>query len=209
MRVFLGSLLALGLLVGPAFGQDDGTQLPPTATPAPADESDSAAVPAPETPAEELDALFASLAAASNKDEAKGIEQSILRMWHRSGSATIDLLMDWVLDAIEDEDYSLALDHLDAITTLAPDFPEGWNKRATIYFLVDDLGQSLADIEHVLLLEPRHFGALSGLGRILSEIGEEKRALEVFDMVLEIHPYLDEIERAAARLRREIGGRDI
>lgn len=201
MRTILGSFFAITVLAWPAFAQDS-EQLPEAIEPPAVEQRDSAAGPAPQTPEEELDALFASLAATVNEDEAKGIEQSILRIWHRSGSATIDLLMEWAADAMEEEDYALALDYLDSVTTLAPDFAEGWNKRATALFLAGDLRGSLADCDEVVKRNPQHFGALSGYGQIYFRLKEYEKSIEYFRRALEVNPNLTELETVIRRLER-------
>ena len=92
---------------------------------------------------------------------------------------------------MEQENYPLALDVLDQVVLVKPDFAEGWNKRATVYYLLDDYAASLTDIRRTLALEPRHFGALAGLGMILEHTGHEERAIEVFRRALEINPQMD------------------
>ncbi len=141
----------------------------------------------PATRAEELDKLFTAL---KSKDEtaAKAAEDRIITLWLQSGSDTIDLLMSWGAQAIDDKDYATALDVLDRMVTLKPDYAEGWNKRATVYYLTDKYGQSLADIQRVLALEPRHFGALTGLGAIFREIGEDKKAIRAYGEALAHRP---------------------
>lgn len=206
MRSGFLSLMFAVFLAGPVLAQDGTGGSSPAAVP---DAKAEQALKAPKTPAEQLDDLFAALAKSADEREAKGIERKIVAIWHQSGSPTIDLLVRRAVTAIREKDYPLALDYLDSVVMLKPDYAEGWNKRATVYYLLDDYGQSLADIEHVLDLEPRHFGALSGLGRILEEMGDEKRALDVFEYVLKIHPHFAEIEKEVEDLKRATGGRDI
>jgi uncharacterized protein GlcG (DUF336 family) len=91
--------------------------------------------------------------------------------------------------------------HLDRITTLKPDFVEGWDKRANVYFMMEDYGRSLADLEHVLALEPRHFGALAGLGTIMHAIGQDAKALVAYKRALEIDPNLETVKNAVEQLR--------
>src|SRR6185312_9530926 len=93
--------------------------------------------------------------------------------------------------AIEEKDSDLAITLLDAIVKIRPDYVEAWNRRATIYYQKKDYGNALANIGEVLKREPRHFGALSGLGLILQDIGEEKQALEVYRRALAIDPRLE------------------
>lgn len=158
---------------------------------------------------ESLDGLFARLAASKDEPEARAAEYEILKRFHASGSDTTDLLMSWVSRAMNEENYPLALDLLDQIVVLQPDFAEGWNKRATVHYLRGDHGKSISDIEKTLALEPRHFGALSGLGIILREIGEANRALLAFEEALKLHPYLGNAKDMVKRIRDESGDRDI
>jgi tetratricopeptide (TPR) repeat protein len=160
--------------------------------------------------AQQLDALFETLKAAKDEEAANAAENSIAALWLDSGSATVDLLMEWTLAAVKEKNYPLALDYLDRILTLKPDYVEGWNTRATVYFMTEDLGRALADIERVLAIEPRHFGALSGLGTILREIGDEKRALEVYRRAIAVDPHLPNVKKAIDDLEgKGAGGREI
>jgi tetratricopeptide (TPR) repeat protein len=156
-----------------------------------------------------LDRLFAALRDAKSEDAAKEAETDIIQLWLQSGSDTVDLLMTWTLQAIEEKDYSLALDFLDRITILKPDYAEGWNKRATVYFLLDDYEKSISDIGHTLALEPRHFGALSGLGTMMRELGDEKHAIAAYKQALAIDPYLDNVKKALGELEKKAAGQGI
>jgi tetratricopeptide (TPR) repeat protein len=154
----------------------------------------------PPSRAEQLDSLFDMLKNAKDQSEAENTENLIAALWLKSGSDTVDLLMEWTQQAVKDKNYPLALDYLDRIVTLKPDYVEGWNTRATVYYMRDDYGRALADIEKTLRLEPRHFGALTGLGTILREIGEEQRALEVYRRVIALDPHLDSVQKAIKEL---------
>ena len=156
-----------------------------------------------------LDFLFGALKAAPDADTAKAIEERIWALWFVSGSDTADLLMTRVKAAVEAKELDLAIELLDAIVELKPDYVEAWNRRATIYFIKKDYGRALADIRQVLAREPRHFGALSGLGLIMQELGEDKRALEMFRRALAVHPFLDRIPDAVKQLIDKVEGRDI
>jgi tetratricopeptide (TPR) repeat protein len=160
----------------------------------------------PKTRAEQLNELFEGLAAAESAEEARAAERGILRLWLESGSDTVDLLMDWTLTAMDEEDYPRALDFLDRIITLEPGYVEGWNKRATIHFLNDDYAKSLADLEQVLAIEPRHFGALAGLGTILRELGDERLALDAYRQALALYPAMNDVQEAIDELEAESAG---
>jgi tetratricopeptide (TPR) repeat protein len=156
-----------------------------------------------------LDFLFGALKAAPDADSAKLVENRIWALWLASGSDTANLLMSRVKAAIDAKDLDLAIRLLDAIVKVKPDYVEAWNRRATIRYMRKQFGESLLDIRQVLVREPRHFGALSGLGMILQEFGDDKRALEVFRRALEIHPHMPKIPDMVKSLSEKVEGRDI
>jgi tetratricopeptide (TPR) repeat protein len=156
-----------------------------------------------------LDFLFEALKVAPDDTSAKHIEERIWSLWVVSGSDTANLLMTRVKTAVEAQDLDLAIKLLDSVIELKPDYIEGWNRRATLYYMKKDFGRSLADIRQVLTREPRHFGALSGLGLILQEFGDDKRALDAFRRALEIHPRLQKIPDVVKTLSDKLEGRDI
>jgi tetratricopeptide (TPR) repeat protein len=159
--------------------------------------------------AQNLDFLFGALKAAPDNETAKAIEERIWALWFVSGSDTADLLMTRVKTALEGKDLDLAVQLLDAIVELKPDYVEAWNRRATLFFMKKEYGRALADIRQVLAREPRHFGALSGLGLIMQELGDDKRALEVFRRALAVHPRLERIPDVVKQLTEKVEGRDI
>lgn len=192
------------LFAAPAAAQP-ADEVPPAATEPEIPDPDAAAE--PEGP-EGIDALFKTLQTTEDEAEADRAERAILASWLRSGSDTIDLLMRWSMQAIDEKKYQVALDLLDSVTTLKPDYAEGWNKRATTYFMIGNYGQSIADIETVLRIEPRHFGALSGLGLILRDVGKREEALAIFRHALEINPTLEKVREAAEELEKETAGQE-
>jgi tetratricopeptide (TPR) repeat protein len=156
-----------------------------------------------------LDFLFGALKVAPDADSAKQVENRIWALWLASGSDTANLLMSRVRTAIDANDLDLAIRLLDALVKVKPDYVEAWNRRATIHYLRKEFGDSLQDIQQVLRLEPRHFGAMSGLGMILQEVGDEKHALEVFRRALEINPHLQRVPDLVKSLSEKVEGRDI
>src|SRR5512143_970066 len=140
-----------------------------------------------------LDFLVGALKVAPDDVTAKAIEERIWALWTVSRSDTANLLMTRVKTAIEAKDLDLAIKLLDAIVKIKPDYVEAWNRRATIYYMRKDYGRALADIREVLKREPRHFGALSGMGLILQDIGDDKQALEVYRRALAVYPRLQRI----------------
>ena len=156
-----------------------------------------------------LEFLFEALKAAPDPDSAKLVEGRIWALWFASGSDTTDLLMSRVKSAMDNKDNALAIKLLDAVTRVKPDYVEGWNRRATLRFAEKDYGGALADIQQVLGREPRHFGALSGLGVIMQELGEDKLALDAFRRALAVNPNLQTIPDFVKTLTEKVEGRDI
>jgi len=156
-----------------------------------------------------LDTLFSALKIAPDESSAKAIEEHIWAVWVISGSDTCDLLMSRVKDATEEKNYDLALKLLDAVIAIKPDYVEAWNERATVYYLKEDYPRSIADIAEVLAREPRHFGALTGLGLILQEIGDDKDALMAYRRALAIDPHLENVPGIVETLTDKVEGREI
>jgi tetratricopeptide (TPR) repeat protein len=156
-----------------------------------------------------LDFLFEALKLAPDDISAKAIEERIWALWVVSRSDTANLLMTRVKTAIEAKDTELAIKLLDAIVKIKPDYIEAWNRRATLYYMKKDYGHSLEDIRQVLKREPRHFGALAGLGLIMQDIGDDKQALEVYRRALAVYPRLQRIPDVVKTLQEKIEGRDI
>ena len=156
-----------------------------------------------------LDFLFGALKVAPDDVTAKAIEGRIWALWTATRSDTTSLLMSRAQNAIEANDLDLAVKLLDAVIKIKPKYIEAWNRRATIYYTKKDYGRALADIREVLRREPRHFGALSGLGLIMQEIGDDKQALEVYRRTLAIYPRLPRIPDIVKTLQEKVEGRDI
>lgn len=153
-----------------------------------------------------LDQLFGRLAMRDNPDWEK-VQRQIWAAWNRSGSDSMDLLAQRADQAMAAEDYEAARAFLNDLVRLAPDFTEGWNKRATLHFINNDYGKSLDDIAEVLRREPRHFGALSGLGIILDRIGDQAGALEAYRRAVAIHPNLPGAQDGIKKLEKQVEGR--
>ncbi len=110
------------------------------------------------------------------------------------------------IQAMAVRNLSFALESFDRVTKLAPDFAEGWNKRATVYYLMDDLEESVQDIQRTLTLEPRHFGALSGMGLIFMQLGDDEGALRAYEEVIKIHPNAPGAQHHIRALRSKLYG---
>ena len=156
-----------------------------------------------------LDRLFEALKIAPDDESAKYIENRIWAIWLASGSDTANLLMGRVKTAVDGKDVDLAIKLLNAVIEIKPDFIEAWNRRATIYYMKKDFSRAIGDIREVLAREPRHFGALAGLGIILQEFGDDKRALDAFRRALAVHPHLERIPDLVKKLSDKIDGREI
>ncbi len=156
-----------------------------------------------------LEFLFGALKVAPDETSAKAIEQRIWALWAVSPSDTANLLMTRVRTAIQAKETDLAIKLLDGIVKIKPDYVEAWNRRATLYYVKKDFGSSLADIREVLKREPRHFGALMGLGMIMSEVGDDKQALEVYRRLLAVYPKMQRVPDLVKTLQEKVEGRDI
>src|SRR5215471_3431313 len=159
--------------------------------------------------ARNIDFLFDALKAAPDAEIAKQVENRIWAIWLASGSDTADLLMSRVKAAIEAKDTRLAIALLGSIIDIRPDYIEAWNRRATLFFALKDYGRAMADIQEVLNREPRHFGALAGLGMILEEVGEDKQALDAYRKALAVNPHMQKIPEQVKTLTEKVEGRDI
>lgn len=156
-----------------------------------------------------LDFLFGALKVAPNEDSAKAIADRIWSVWLASGGDTATLLIGRVRTAMESKDLDLAIRLLDGIIEFKPEYVEGWNQRATVYFMKKDYTRALADLAQVLAREPRHFGALFGVGVIMQEFGDDRRALEVYRRALELDPHMKRVPDLVKTLSEKVEGRDI
>jgi tetratricopeptide (TPR) repeat protein len=167
------------------------------------------ALPSVKAQGKNLDFLFEALKAAPDEDSARAVEARIWAIWMKTPSDTAALLMSRVRLALEKGESDVALKLLDAIIKLRPDYVEAWNRRATLYYMKNDYNRAMEDLEEVLRREPRHFGALAGLGVILEETGDDRHALEVLRRALVINPYLDKVPDMVKTLSEKVEGRDI
>lgn len=156
-----------------------------------------------------LDSLFDELRKEADAGRSKQLSERIWARWRQSGSATVDMLMGWADKAMQDKKNGLALDFLDQAITLEPTYAEAWNRRATLHFIMGNRAKSMSDINRVLALEPRHFGALSGMAGILEDAGKDEAALKVWEAVLEIWPANRNAQTRAGELADKLAGRGI
>ena len=177
--------------------------------PAPQDGASESAPVAPQTRAQKLDGLFASLKRERNEKAARRIADRIRQEWAQSGSASVDLMMQWSQKASEEKKYDVPLDSPDRGTPRPPAYAEGWNRRATAHFLTGNYAKSMADIEHTLELEPRHFGALAGMARIMKDRGRKELALSAYERILTIYPMMRSAQSEVATISDELAGEGI
>lgn len=215
------SIFVLSLLLGMPVQAPDSlaqTQLRPTVPPGNAGpkaaepKADAKAGP-PVRPAplarQSTDQLFERLASATTAEEAKGIAGLIQRRWARSGSDTADLLMSRAQTALKEKEHALAIEILDRLIAIEPNWAESWNQRANAFFLMEDPLRALIDIGEVLKREPRHFGALGGLASIMRQQGNDKLALEAYRKAYALYPQMDGLKEQVEGLARRLDGRDI
>ena len=163
--------------------------------------------PAPKPPS--LDDLFARLKTTDDAAEGKGIAKLIEQRLDRSGSATVDLLTGRARQAMVSHDFALAAELMDRATALEPRWAEGWNRRATVFWLLSDKGEAVADLQRALVLEPRHFEAWAALGKIYQSMDDDTRARAAYRRALAIHPTMDSVKEAVDRLAPSVDGRDL
>lgn len=153
-----------------------------------------------------LDSLFARLKRESDAEAAKGIAGEIRTALTDSGSATVDLLMSRAAEAIAADKKAAAFDYLDQVIVLRPDYAEGWNLRATLHYALGNSRKAMSDLSHVLALEPRHLGALSGLAGILAAEGRDEAALRVWESYLKLYPVDRNAQDEARDLLEKLAG---
>lgn len=156
-----------------------------------------------------LDQLFFQLSKSKSAEEGKQYQDAIEQLWLQSGSPSIDILMQRGLDAFNEKKYDRAFYYFNEVVILDPAYSEGWHKRATVYYVQDNFSRALADLEHVLRIEPRQFLAMGGLALMLEELGDKKGALEVFRRALAVNPWLDGALQNERSLAIDVEGRGI
>ncbi len=153
----------------------------------------------------ELDTLFDRLAQDDLADWEE-VEQDIWQVWSQSGSPSMDLLLERGREAMTDGDMQAAVEHFTALIDHAPEFAEGWNARATAFFGMEEYGLSISDIRQTLVLNPRHFGAMQGLGRILEELEDPENALKAYQAAAALHPHRPGLLESIERVEKIVSG---
>lgn len=192
-RIAIAASLAAGLAAGPAAG----VRAQPSAD-APIREA-----PRPATAAGKLDALFDKLQNTRDPAEAQRTEAAIWQIWVEPGEPAAGSMMQLALDAQQRGDLFGAFALFDAIIHLKPDFAEGWNRRATILYQLGRFEDSRKDAEKTVELEPRHFGALAGLGLIAAAKDDDETALDAFGRALSFNPHMAQVRASFDALRKK------
>ncbi|HEV7321737.1 MAG TPA: hypothetical protein VGO04_24295 [Ensifer sp.] len=198
MRVFVPLILACSALLATSLGAGSFTFAAEAST-----QAESASL---TTPKQRLDGLFADLKKERDGDKARELANQIRLEWQDSGSATVNLLMQWADKAISDNKQPAALDILDQVITLAPNYVEGWNRRATLHYTMGNYRKSMSDINRVLTIEPRHFGALAGMAAILGASGKDELALRAWEQFLAIYPADRNAQAKLGELAEKLAG---
>ncbi len=150
---------------------------------------------------EQLDALFGRLR-GGNETEAAALEAKIWEVWSRPVSATAEVLLQEASSAMANREFDAARTVLDELVGSYPAFSEGWNRRATLLFAMEKYDNSLRDIEKVLDLEPRHFGALAGRGMIYQRQQKWPQALDAYRQALRINPGMQGVKDAIKEIEK-------
>ena len=153
----------------------------------------------------ELDALFAALRTSDGVASSRAIIGRIWECWLTHHDPDVRALMQQGIRAMEEHHFDEALQAFEAVIERDPEYAEGWNKRATVRYLIGSYAGSVRDIKKTLALEPRHFGALSGLGTIYLIIANDRGALDAFEAVLALNPHLEGVRRQVESLRNDLG----
>ena len=155
-----------------------------------------------------VDELFDRLERAEEAEVVR-LESQVMTEWSKSGSPSVDLLLQRGQESIGAGDFPTAVDHFTAAINYAPDFAEAYNGRATAFFMMGELGPSIDDIRQTLVLNPRHFGALMGFAAILETVGQPERALEVYQKIQDMIPADPNANAAIDRLTLDLQGQTL
>lgn len=142
-----------------------------------------------------LELFFKDLKNSVTLQKASSIELQIWKIWMEHHNPKVKSLILLGIVEMNNQQYGKALEHFRMLTAIEPEFAEGWNKRATVFYLMGRFNESQEDILHTLKLEPRHFGALSGLGLIRMESEDWPGAISALEAALKVHPQMSGVIR--------------
>lgn len=151
-----------------------------------------------------LNALFTRLQQTDSRLEAQSIEQDIWLIWLTSSNEEVNKLMELGSTAMANQDFKTAIEDFTKITEIEPDFAEGWNRRATARFYAGDFEGSREDVAKTLALEPRHFGALSGLGLINAAEDKGEAAIKAWEDALKVNPNMPSVEQNIEDMKEKL-----
>ena len=197
VKLMSSSLILAGLLAASATGTSPALA---------ADAAQASVTSELTTPKQRIDTLFTELKRERDQDKAREISNRIRVEWQDSGSATTNLLMQWAAKAVETNKQAAALDILDQVIALSPSYVEGWNQRATLHYQMGNYRKSMSDINRVLAIEPRHFGALAGMAAILTSSGQDELALRAWEQFLDIYPADRKAQEQLGTLEEKLAG---
>lgn len=153
-----------------------------------------------------IENLYAYLATAASESEAQPIAHTIERLWLANGTDTSTYLMERAARALYGKDVDLALRFLDQVVELQPDFAEGFNRRAYIFFLKGDIERAMGDLRRCLALEPSHYRALEAMAAIFRNTGQNAAALKAYEKLMDVHPNLPGLQDAFKDIARTVEG---
>lgn len=156
-----------------------------------------------------LDELFTRLKQAQGLEQAAAAEKKIWEIWLETPEPEVGARLRAGIEHMNQGNHNAALKAFDDVVEVAPDFAEGWNKRATLHYLMGNYEESLEDIARTLELEPRHFGALSGRGLVYTKLDKLDRALAAYEAALEVHPQMPGPRVNAKAIRKILNQREI
>lgn len=153
-----------------------------------------------------LDDLFTRLHETTSSTEASLIQRRIWSIWYESDDPQVEALMTDGLEAMQTRKFYSAISVFSKVIKIAPDFAEGWNRRATVYYLIGQYEKSLTDVDKVLALEPRHFGAWSGAGQIYNQLERKRESMNAFRKALAVNPHMPSPRIMLERLEKDLEG---
>ena len=192
----------------PPDQKDQKDQQPNAQAPSPDGKGRTTGRPTPRPP-ETDEQLLGRLAKAPDRRAARTIERELRARWSHSESPSADLLLKRIDQAIEAHDMDTAREIATKLTEIAPDFAEGWHRRATLAAEKDDFPDAIDALRKVLALQPKHFIAMAELGQILEEFDDKTRALEAYRKAKELDPFIDGLDDRIRQLSKEVEGQGI
>ncbi|VAV96257.1 hypothetical protein MNBD_ALPHA06-1424 [hydrothermal vent metagenome] len=156
-----------------------------------------------------VETLLDRIAVAEDEAQAELLSEEVWARFFDSGSPSVDLMLQRGITAQAQGDLDLAGDFFADVVEFAPEFAEGWNRRAALEYARGEYAAALEDLGVAISLQPRHFGALAGLGLVLERLGSAEGAYQAYQDALAVHPFLTQAIDGAARLENQVKGRQL